>query len=306
MAGRPVEVTIGGETREYLRFGGRVESGLATLGALDLGAVAIHLVTGERWYRHADFRGQVSFVSDDAGDVVAHHRYHPFGLDATFGAAPDGTSFERQPAFGPLVMMGARMFDPLVGRFLSPDPVFSWVNAYAYAMGNPVTWEDADGREMDMRARLELGLEVAQAVAGLMVIAAFTLGAPPLAISAIGWAAAAGTGVVLSALLIDAGITAIQGVPSGVQGAPPPPISPPGPDPGSKGNKVQLKQLSLTIGEVSPPPPSCTPLNVSGHRRTPYAALCLILLVNAVAGAVWWRGREKEVRQCRSGSAGSC
>lgn len=290
MAGRVVEATVGGDTRELRRFGGRIESGLTTLGTLDLGAVAIHVVTGERWYRHADFRGQVSFVSDAAGEVVAHHRYRPFALDATFGASPGGTSFERQPAFGPLVMMGARMFDPLIGRFLSPDPVFAWVNAYAYAAGNPLWWEDRDGLTMSMRARIELGLKVAQAVAALMVLVAVSVAAPPVAISAIGWAATVGTGIVTTALLIDAGITALQGVPAGVQPSPPAP-APPGPNPG-KNAPSQHKEITLTV-EIPASPSTCSPLDVSGHARTPYAALCLILLVNVFAGAVWW-SRKKE------------
>jgi RHS repeat-associated protein len=291
MAGRVVEATVAGETREFRRFGGRVESGLATLGVLDLGPVAIHLVTGERWYRHDDFRGQVSFVTDGDGEVAAHHRYRPFGLDATFGEAPDGISFERQPAFGPLVMMGARMFDPLIGRFLSPDPVFSWVNAYAYALGNPVWWEDRDGLAMSARAQLELGLKVAQVAAAIALLTALTVAAPPAAIAAIGYASAVGTAIVVSALLIDAGISAVGSIPPGVVASPPPSPAPPGPNPGKGGQ--QVKNLTLTI-VVPAPPPTCSPLDVTGHRRTPYAALCLILLVNALAGAVWWRDRRRE------------
>ena len=297
MAGRLVEATIGGQGREFLRFGGRVESGFTTLGALDLGAVAIHLVTGERWYRHGDFRGQVSFVSGDDGEVVAHHRYHPFGLDATFGEAPDGTSFERQPGFGPLVMMGARMYEPSIGRFLSPDPVFAWVNAYAYAAGNPVAWEDADGLAMDLRARLELGLKIGQVGAGIALLAAVTVGFPATApaVAAISAAVIVATAIVEGALLVDSAITALQSIPSGVQSSPPPPIAPPGPGSDGGNGPETYKDLVFSF-DLSPPPPTCTPVDVSGHGRTPYAALCLILIVNAFAGVVWWRGRGREVR----------
>ena len=52
--------------------------------------------------------------------------------------------------------MGARYYDAAIGRFLSQDPAF-WgivtgiadpqlVNSYAYARGNPLTYNDPDGQ----------------------------------------------------------------------------------------------------------------------------------------------------------------
>jgi uncharacterized protein RhaS with RHS repeats len=44
--------------------------------------------------------------------------------------------------------MGARYYDPVGGRFLSPDPVGHPINLdlYAYANGDPINFNDPDGR----------------------------------------------------------------------------------------------------------------------------------------------------------------
>jgi hypothetical protein len=45
-----------------------------------------------------------------------------------------------------------------VGRFLSPDPILQVVNQYAYALGNPVLFQDPDGRQVEISPRLEFAL----------------------------------------------------------------------------------------------------------------------------------------------------
>ncbi|HVH18885.1 MAG TPA: RHS repeat-associated core domain-containing protein, partial [Myxococcota bacterium] len=153
MAGRPIAVTESGVTREFRFFGGRIEGAAAGLGALDLGDVVLSLGSGSaRRWRHFDFRGQVSFVTDEAGEVVAHYRYHPFGVDAAFGPEADGGRFENRSGFGPFFLLGARVLDPSVGRFLSPDPVLQPGNQYVYAYGNPIDFMDADGMHPEERA----------------------------------------------------------------------------------------------------------------------------------------------------------
>jgi len=126
-------------------FGGRVQADASGAPlALDLGELVVGF-GGVHRYRHLDFRGNVKFVSDDAGEVVAHYRYAPFGLDAVFGADDDPVRFVARPELGELMLLGARVYDPAVGRFLSPDPLFQIVNQYAYTLGNPVWFSDADG-----------------------------------------------------------------------------------------------------------------------------------------------------------------
>jgi len=42
--------------------------------------------------------------------------------------------------------LGARVYDPKIGRFLSPDPVFDLVNQFTYTLGNPIRYWDPDGQ----------------------------------------------------------------------------------------------------------------------------------------------------------------
>jgi len=144
-------------------------------------------LAGVHRYRHLDFRGNVKFVSDDAGEVVAHYRYAPFGLDAVFGADTDPVRFAARPEIGELMLLGARVYDPAVARFLSPDPLFQIVNQFAYTLGNPIWFGDADGFDAaanDSAAAVADGLGIAGA--GLSVLGGLLRCAPTPQTVAIG------------------------------------------------------------------------------------------------------------------------
>lgn len=286
LSGRLVEATVSGVTREFRLFGGRVESSLTSLGALDLGIVSIHLGTGERRHRHADFRGNVSFVSDDDGSVVAHHRYGPYGLDASWGEA-GGSAFERRSGFGPFVLMGARVLDPLVGRFLSPDPVLQPLNQYAYTLGNPVGFEDRDGRHMAPRQALMVGMMIATIAVGLFIVGAIVLGAPVVYLTAAGAAYAVTNGIVTAILFVDEfGPRDATQAGALTSPRPPPPPAPPRPDGGGDAAPApQMKVLTLEAAVT----PSCTPLAAAlPWGRSPMVGL-LLLISNGLLGLAWWR-----------------
>ena len=60
------------------------------------------------------------------------------------------TGYEHLDMFG-LINMNARLYDPVLGRFLSPDPIVQVpdftqaYNGYAYAMNNPLSYKDPTG-----------------------------------------------------------------------------------------------------------------------------------------------------------------
>lgn len=97
-------------------------------------------------------------VSDDGGDVTAEKiDYYPFGGFITGDPVPDTTHLftghERDTAefASNLDYMHARYFSPILGRFLSVDPVGgevgssqSW-NRYSYVLNNPLVMTDPDG-----------------------------------------------------------------------------------------------------------------------------------------------------------------
>lgn len=123
--------------------------------AADLGPVRIG-VYGERTYRHLDLRGNVALRSDESGAITTHRSHGAYGPIDTVGESRDlehgfglGLELPIDAALGPVYVMGDRLYDPLIGRFLAPDPVAHWVNDFAYTMGNPVEFWDPSGRNAE-------------------------------------------------------------------------------------------------------------------------------------------------------------
>lgn len=119
------------------------------------GAVAVRTAAGVSWLV-ADHHG-TSQVAVAAGTLApVARRFDPFGVPR--GSAPPWPGGERSFVGGPaedstgLVRLGAREYDPRLGRFLSVDPVIDTddpqqLNAYAYANSNPASMSDPDGRK---------------------------------------------------------------------------------------------------------------------------------------------------------------
>jgi RHS repeat-associated protein len=160
--------------------------------------------TGEPRYRHSDFRQNVQFVSDDNGYIVTLHEYRPYAVDVTLADPGDGVHFAGRQGIGGLMLLGTRVYDPLLGRFLSPDPVFSLLNQHTYTFGNPIWFSDRDGRISQEE----------WSVVGLMASAyGFALSAGSLVAGAAtgGLAAVAVAGVFFSAVGFAASLGSIQG-----------------------------------------------------------------------------------------------
>jgi len=163
------------------RFGGRVEAqpdGTPT--SLDLGAVVLDLTAGggSHRFRHLDFRGNVKWVTDMSGTVIAHFGYGPHGLLDAHGAAAGEPTFAQALPAGGLLLLGHRLYDPEVGRFLAPDPVYQVVNQHGYTLGDPLHFWDPDGREVSAMT-VARGFAAGTAIAATVGVgSALTLGAP--------------------------------------------------------------------------------------------------------------------------------
>ena len=130
------------------RFGGQVRANaLGEPVSVDLDEVVVLLGEEEHRYRHHDFRKNVKFVSDDAGQVILHYQYSAYGVEAVHGYGSDDRSFAQGWEIGDLMILGARVYDPDVGRFLSPETLYHPVNQFAYTLGNPVDLWDPTGRQ---------------------------------------------------------------------------------------------------------------------------------------------------------------
>jgi RHS repeat-associated protein len=109
-------------------------------------------------YFHNDLSGNPVAASDSTGQIIWRESYRPYGERLKNEAASQTNSQwytgHRQDADTGLVYMGARHYDPLMGRFLSIDPVGfresnpHSFNRYAYANNNPMKFTDPDGREV--------------------------------------------------------------------------------------------------------------------------------------------------------------
>lgn len=105
---------------------------------------------------HTNHLGSPTVVTGTDGKPVAHYTYDPYGqVDPahTFhaGAVASGFNGKTLDASG-LTYVGARYYDPAVGRFLSADSriprgehAVRGLNRYAYAFDNPVKYTDPTG-----------------------------------------------------------------------------------------------------------------------------------------------------------------
>ncbi len=108
-------------------------------------------------YQHTDSLGSPVAESDAAKTVTFIKRYTPYGepSDQNYVQGPGFTSHVTDAATG-LTYAQQRYYDPIVGRFLSADPMDSdedngWnFNRYNYAANNPYKYTDPDGRVVDV------------------------------------------------------------------------------------------------------------------------------------------------------------
>ncbi len=129
---------------------------------------------GQTTWFHADHQGNVMALTDEQGAPIDARLYYPYGL-------PRGPRGDNSPAgfnnqdqdddFG-FVHFDARLLDPLLGRWISPDPLFQShegphalhpaeaTSAYAAMNNNPATFRDQDGQSVTPTASLS-GLDAA-------------------------------------------------------------------------------------------------------------------------------------------------
>jgi RHS repeat-associated protein len=301
LRGRPISITAAGATRDFVFFGGAVDSDPDTgaLGGLDLGALQLPFGSEQRLYRHRDFRGNVSFVTDESGAVLSHYQYSAYGVQSVHGIQVDAQTFAGRREIGDLMILGARVYDPAVGRFLSPDPVFQLLNPFSYTFGNPVWYWDPDGMEPSL-AELEQAYEDAVveanlAAAGVVVALAASVGAPnPIA------RATASGAFILATLVLATSIEKLRRaeeallasggeIPAGAD------VDGFGlPDVGSGACRSRCGPRDPAQDAFAPPPPAtCSPAQLDSLPGIPWL-LAALLPLQALLALLTWRRRRSQ------------
>jgi len=114
------------------------------------------------YYSYSDSQGSLIALVHEGGSIIQRFAYDPWGArrDPNDWTAKDSrTSFiinrgytghEHLSVFG-LINMNARLYDPALGRFLSPDPYVQTpdnsqnFNRYSYCLNNPLRYSDPTG-----------------------------------------------------------------------------------------------------------------------------------------------------------------
>ncbi len=172
------------------------------------GLAAVH--DGALQYPVSDHQHSVWAVFDAQGQALRRFDYAAYGAPLA-GAGEDwwflyaGKEYDAGTG---LYDFGARLYDPLLMRFLGPDPARQFASPYVFASNNPLNCMDPSGN-ISVWAQVGIGAAMAVlAIAGI-ALSLNTLGAAAPAVGAgeatLAGAAVAGEGVAAGAAVAEGG-----------------------------------------------------------------------------------------------------
>ena len=127
-----------------------------------MGLAAIYVrnnSTDSMYYTHTDHLGSITEITDNTGTLLQRMQYDAWGKRSfitnniginNFLFDRGYTGHEHLDQFS-LINMNGRLYDPILGRMLSPDNYVQnatstqGFNRYSYAVNNPLVYTDPDG-----------------------------------------------------------------------------------------------------------------------------------------------------------------
>jgi RHS repeat-associated protein len=157
-AGGKYEIeTVGGIEKQRLYLDGSPYTASILLEKAGTGSL-------QTYYLHRDYLGSITQITDNSANLAAEYSYDAWGRmrDITnwqvYGATAQPTPMfgrgytghEHLNQFG-LINMNARLYDPILARFLAPDPfvgsgMTNDFNRYIYGRNNPMMYTDPSGK----------------------------------------------------------------------------------------------------------------------------------------------------------------
>ncbi|MBI4706342.1 MAG: hypothetical protein HY761_00225 [Candidatus Omnitrophica bacterium] len=134
-------------------------------------------------YFHSDHLGSSNIITDSSGKQIGFTEFTPYGSTfkqtGTFDPKYKFTGKELDSSTG-LYYYGARYYDPLFGRFITPDTIVQApydpqsLNRYSYCRNNPINLVDPTGHSWKSFWK-KFGGAIASVVVGI-VVGVFTAG----------------------------------------------------------------------------------------------------------------------------------
>ena len=127
----------------------------------------------------SDPQGTAQIAVDNGDNQITRRYFDPYGQPLTGGDdwAGDHGFLNKPTDDTGLTQIGARYYDPTIGRFISVDPIMDLADpqqwqGYAYANNNPVTYSDPTGLKAKKRHWSHRGLKKARPAVPARVTAA--------------------------------------------------------------------------------------------------------------------------------------
>ena len=193
--------------------------------------IASVFLDGTTQFYHTNHLGSSSVVTDQYGGRKEQMEYFPFGvyravgnINGTYDFDPNFpdvfytfTGQEDDDDLG-LYNYGARLYDPVLGRFISPDGIVQapddaqTLNRYSYARNNPIIYTDPSGNIAIIDDIIEAITAIVAAIAasktamaGVAIVGGAALGAATSAVTGGNVWQGALTGAISGAIFFGAG-----------------------------------------------------------------------------------------------------